>query len=135
METRKCSNCAQWLTQEAFAPAKWKAQPHHNVACRECISLKERAKVKPVTGYIYVVSNEAWPEWCKVGMSANQGGRVAAYNTGSPFRDYVLHYEKLFEDMREAERAVHTALSQEYEQRNEWFRVSIDTAIKIVEEA
>ena len=43
-------------------------------------------------GYVYVITNAAWPEWVKVGMAIDADDRLNGYQTSSPFRDYELQY-------------------------------------------
>ena len=45
-----------------------------------------------VEGYLYLITNSAWPGWIKVGTTKNIKHRVRSYQTGSPFRDYQVVY-------------------------------------------
>ena len=43
-------------------------------------------------GSVYILGNPAWPDWVKVGMALDAEDRLNNYQTGGPFRDYVLYY-------------------------------------------
>lgn len=60
----------------------------------------------------YVIVNEAWPEWVKIGFTSKEEmkSRLSVYQTGSPFRDYVVHHEVYFDDAKAAEKEVQKRL-------------------------
>ena len=41
-------------------------------------------------GFVYLITNKAWPEWVKVGRTANPRVRLRNYQTSSPLRDYEV---------------------------------------------
>lgn len=41
-------------------------------------------------GYIYLVSNPAWPDKLKLGVTVDIPSRLKTYQTSSPFRDYEV---------------------------------------------
>ena len=85
-------------------------------------------------GYVYVVSNPAWPGWFKVGCSQKMRRRLGNYQTGSPFRDYRLHHSRYFDDMDAAESGAHDQLRKlSAEHNGEWFKVDLSTAVRVVE--
>ena len=43
---------------------------------------------KQVKGYVYAITNPAWPGWVKVGMAVDSNDRLNSYQTSSPFRDF-----------------------------------------------
>jgi len=54
-------------------------------------------------GFVYTVSNPAWPNMLKLGMTINVKERLSKYQTYSPFRDYKVEaYEFVF-NRRETE--------------------------------
>jgi hypothetical protein len=92
-------------------------------------SFENLAKVK--TGYVYVLSNPAWPEWVKVGMAVDANDRCGSYQTSSPYRDYVLHHAVASEDRRKSEYEAHTALEKVADSRKgEWFKIPVDAAVE-----
>ncbi len=80
-------------------------------------------------GYVYVISNPAWPEWVKVGMAIDANDRCSSYQTSSPLRDYILHCAISSEDRRKDESTAHKLLDGiSSDRRGEWFKVSVDKA-------
>jgi hypothetical protein len=89
---------------------------------------------KDPSGDIYVVTNPAWPEYVKVGLATvSAEDRCKQYQTGTPFRDYKVEWSMSTRDCKEAEKLAHRAIAQWAEKRNEWFRIDVPTAIKIIE--
>ena len=41
-------------------------------------------------GLIYLISNPAWPDYVKIGMSINLRNRLSTYNTSDPHRSYKI---------------------------------------------
>ena len=82
-------------------------------------------------GYVYVISNPAWPGWVKVGMAIDANDRCSSYQTSSPLRDYTLHCAISSDDRRKDESTAHKRLDAvASDRRGEWFKVSVDTAVK-----
>tara|TARA_B100000035_G_scaffold219779_1_gene188618 strand:+ start:37 stop:561 length:525 start_codon:yes stop_codon:yes gene_type:complete len=94
-------------------------------------SLKDYSTTKE--GYVYVLTNPAWPDWVKVGMAIDAEDRCNSYQTSSPFRDYQLHYQVHSEDRRDLERQAHEAVSEIAEsQANEWFKIPVPLAVTCI---
>jgi hypothetical protein len=83
-------------------------------------------------GYIYVITNPAWPGNCKVGRTYVVAERLRTYQTGSPRRDYALHHVREFDDVRDAERMLGKALAG-YRTRGEWLTIHPDDAATIID--
>tara|TARA_B100000963_G_scaffold148339_1_gene129379 strand:- start:853 stop:1365 length:513 start_codon:yes stop_codon:yes gene_type:complete len=84
-------------------------------------------------GYVYVLSNPAWPDWVKVGMAIDAEDRCNSYQTSSPFRDYQLHYQAYTEDRRDLEKQAHDLVGEVAEsQYNEWFKVAVPLAVTCI---
>ena len=91
-------------------------------------SFENLAKVK--TGYVYVLSNPAWPDWVKVGMAIDADDRCSSYQTSSPYRDYVLHCAVATDDRRKDESKAHKALEKISDNRmGEWFKIPVQVAV------
>ena len=94
---------------------------------------------KEKSGDIYVISNETWPDWVKIGKAVDANDRVNNYQTSSPFRNYKLIHAVHFEDRHRAERKAHIRAALKTKQpwnkpdNGEWFRLTHDEAIEIVE--
>ena len=85
------------------------------------------------SGYVYVVTNPAWPEWVKIGMAIDAEDRCNGYQTSSPFRDFVLHHSVYCDDRRSLERKAHTAVEHIAEERNaEWFKIPAEDAVSCI---
>ena len=83
-------------------------------------------------GYVYVMTNPAWPEWVKVGMAVDAKDRLNSYQTSCPFRDYMLYYSYKAKDRRKAESEAHSKLDEKFERRKEWFRCTPEEAIEVL---
>ena len=84
-------------------------------------------------GYVYVITNAAWPEWVKVGMAIDADDRLNGYQTSSPFRDYELQYSVYCKDRRKLEGKAHKAVEVIASARNnEWFKASIEDAVDCI---
>lgn len=80
-------------------------------------------------GYLYLITNSAWPGWIKVGTTKNINSRIKTYQTGSPFRDYTVVYSVKHPDYLKAERNIKKQMKYfASEIRNEWFRVDLQIA-------
>jgi len=88
-------------------------------------------------GYLYIITNPAWPKWIKVGMAMNVLARLRMYQTYSPLRDYQLVFHSEFmENRRETERLAHRALKRaKLGQKGEWFESPVPGAISILNSA
>jgi len=84
-------------------------------------------------GYVYVITNAAWPAWVKVGMAVDADDRLSSYQTSSPFRDYELQYSVYCKDRRKLESKAHKAVgSIASDRNNEWFKASVEDAVDCI---
>lgn len=84
-------------------------------------------------GYVYAITNPAWPEWVKIGMAIDADDRCNGYQTSSPFRDYSLEHVMITNNRRKAEAQAHKAAAKiAKEQRGEWFKISVKEAAEIL---
>lgn len=85
-------------------------------------------------GYVYAITNKAWPGWVKIGMAIDAEDRCNSYQTSSPYRDYVLEHSVFSNDRRKAEQEAHTkALKIALDSNSEWFKLSVEQAINILD--
>lgn len=56
------------------------------------------------SGYLYIVTNEVFPNWCKIGITGNLKERLHLYQTCDPFRRYKLVYSLHHPDYKKAEK-------------------------------
>ena len=94
------------------------------IACMNLVEFKLLHKIQGDEGFAYVISNPAWPDHFKVGMSKQVKKRLASYQTYSPFRDYKLEWFGFWQDMRKGEIALRSCFEVE---SHEWvLRDNID---------
>ena len=86
-------------------------------------------------GWVYIITNAAMPDLVKVGYSTKDPDLRAAElsHTGNPL-PYVVVYELLIRNPFEIEQKTH-ALLRDRREGKEWFRCSVESAIKCVREA
>ena len=102
-----CKMCGVGLNEDNWAQGNLKKNVY---ICRSCDSIKgKRNRLKRLAssigkqavnqyskvkdGYVYILTNPAWPDWVKVGMAIDAEDRCNSYQTSSPYRDYQLHYQ------------------------------------------
>lgn len=80
-------------------------------------------------GYLYIVTNEAFPEWVKVGTTLNLAQRLHVYQTCDPFRRYRLVYSLRHPEYQEAEKRIKEVMKHfAVEIKNEWYKVDLSVA-------
>jgi hypothetical protein len=85
-------------------------------------------------GYVYIITNKAWPNWVKIGMAIDAEDRCNGYQTSSPFRDYVLEHSVATEDRRKSEKKAHKkAKNLASGTSGEWFKLDVETAKQILD--
>jgi hypothetical protein len=85
-------------------------------------------------GYVYAITNKAWPAWVKIGMAVDVEERLSSFQTSSPHRDYILEHSVASNDRRKSEKEAHTkALPLSIDCKGEWFKMSVEQAITILD--
>ncbi|WP_370690658.1 GIY-YIG nuclease family protein [Parvibaculum sp.] len=89
---------------------------------------------RPISaGFVYVITNRAWPEWVKCGHAISADKRLARYQTYSPMRDFVLVASVPFTNSRAGEFECHLELARRaHERRGEWFRMNAQAAARVI---
>lgn len=87
---------------------------------------------KIIEGNIYLISNPAWVGWLKLGRAFSVKDRLRHFQTSSPFRDYKVEYSIDVEDARAMETVIQNKLSQKCTKNNEWFKLKVTDAKKII---
>ena len=83
-------------------------------------------------GEVYIIVNDAWPEWVKVGKAVSSEDRLNGYQTSSPFRDYTVIATLVASDRHSKEREMHKVFTHfADERRGEWFKIDRIKAINI----
>lgn len=83
------------------------ARFNKKLAALSFVKFKVDNKLKLLEGFVYVISNKAWPGYYKIGMSKNPKLRLSQYQTYSPLRDYKLHHWSFWYDRSIGEEFVH----------------------------
>jgi hypothetical protein len=84
-------------------------------------------------GYVYLISNPAWPGWFKTGKTEDPSERLSKYQTGDPLRAYRLEHFAPTDDHHAVEHLFRFELERlGYERSKEWFRVPLDDAKAIL---
>jgi hypothetical protein len=84
-------------------------------------------------GYVYVMVNQAWPQYVKIGSAGDLNKRLAQFNTGTPWRDYEMRAYVYADDRLKAEARVHEML-HEFRAGGEWFNTDLREAVECLEE-
>lgn len=141
--TKHCKSCD--VTLELGTNWTQGNKRKHVHYCRDCDNEKRRAnllkqKAREIgnaikkkyngtkDGYVYIVTNPAWPEWVKIGSAMNTESRCSNYQTASPFRDYKAVYEVYSKDRLLSEHNAFRFAEEVAERRNEWFKMSVGQA-------
>ena len=86
-------------------------------------------------GWVYIITTKSMPSLLKVGFSRKDPELRALElnNTGNPC-SYKVEYDVLVVDPIEVEKDTHALLSP-YHENKEWFKCSIEVAIKAIQES
>jgi hypothetical protein len=84
-------------------------------------------------GQVYIMYSPAYPSWCKIGMAVDAKDRISSFQTGTPYRDYILVAAYDVPDRRKSETAAHNLLRETHASKNEWFVVGANVAKEILD--
>ena len=79
-------------------------------------------------GYVYLITNPAWPGLVKVGRAVDPKERRSTFNCSDPMRRYRIEAAVLFPDRYVAEAEMHRILHK-YRVGGEWFRCNLFVVI------
>lgn len=83
-------------------------------------------------GFVYLVSNKAYPGWIKVGMTIDFENRLTQYNVYDPNNGFEMHTIKWVYDRRHIETLLLSAINDKATSRKgEWFYISKEQAIDV----
>lgn len=91
--------------------------------------MRERKRKRKKEGFVYIISNKAFPNFYKIGVTQNISSRLRSYQTSAPLRDYKIEYYIAHPDAYKAESDIkemmkYFALSI----KNEWYEVDLNIA-------
>ena len=84
-------------------------------------------------GQVYILYSPAYPSWVKIGMAVDAEDRLKQFQTGSPYRDYILVKAYDTDDRRKAESEIHELLRKTHGSKNEWFVIAAPVAKEILD--
>ena len=88
------------------------------------------------SGYLYIITNPAFPSWVKIGTTWDLKGRLHTYNTGDPFRKYHIEYSLHHPRFRDAENKIKEAMKPfALDIKGEWYQVDLQFAKSRLDEA
>lgn len=87
-------------------------------------------------GFLYIVTNAAFPGFVKVGATENLDARLRAYQTSDPKRAYKMVFSIAHPDCYAGEKMVKELMKPFSKSRkNEWYEIDVHMAIPRLEEA
>lgn len=89
----------------------------------------KNAKIPNTIGYVYAITNPAFPGWVKIGASVDAETRLNQYQTYSPKRDYVLEGYSMCMDYTSLEDRV---LRKFPDRSGEWVKADVDVVLQII---
>ena len=86
-------------------------------------------------GYLYIITNESFKGFVKIGVTEDIKSRLHTYQTSSPYRNYKVEFYVFHPKCYEAERRIKEAMKMfALSIKNEWYEISIPIAISRLEE-
>lgn len=105
---------------------------------KDKLKLQDRERAEISGKFVYVLTNEAYPDLCKVGKAVNPEDRIKGINSAGTVSEWVLRYALPVTNDYKVENLVHRHL-QEFRRDSdqgharEFFEVDFETAVKAVE--
>jgi len=105
---------------------------------KDKLKLQDRERAELSGKYVYVLTNEAYPNLCKVGKAVNPETRINGINSAGTVSEWVLRFALPVTNDYKVENLVHRHL-QEFRRDSdqgharEFFEVDFETAVKAVE--
>lgn len=93
----------------------------------------DKAEKTDRRGFVYVITNPAWPGYVKIGRAFDPEARARSMNTGCPLNDYEVCHAVYFHDCYWAEREVHERLAESRLPGGEWFALPVHVAVHSIE--
>jgi len=111
----------------------WKTGRYKSFNDAAFSSLQNYTRVKE--GFVYIITNPAWPDWVKIGMAVDAEDRLNGYQTSSPNRDYKLEYAVKVANRRKSETMAHKICKKMgVDNKGEWFNMPVDKAKLVLEQ-
>lgn len=86
-------------------------------------------------GYLYIITNKAFPGFVKVGVTENLNARLRTYQTSDPKRSYKMEFYIFHPDCYSAEKRIKETMKPFAKSiKNEWFEIATHMAVSRLEE-
>ena len=133
---RRIKSHARKNTSRMFVNGKYipKTHPLHKAGRYKSLDdAWSHNKIESVSeGEVYIIVNDAWKDWVKVGKAVSSSDRLNGYQTSSPFRDYKVVATLTTDNRHTKEKEMHKIFEHFAEERKgEWFKIDKVTAIKL----
>ena len=83
--------------------------------------------LKSEPSWIYIITNPAWPDFCKIGVTLDIRSRLRTYRVSSPFGDFECVYAEYFHEHDQYINDMYLKFG-ESRGHGEWFKVSVADA-------
>jgi len=91
--------------------------------------VKGKNKKRKKEGFVYIISNKAFPNFYKIGVTQDITSRLRTYQTSSPLRDYKIEYYIFHPDAYKAESDIRDMMKYfAMSIKNEWYEVDLNIA-------
>ena len=89
----------------------------------------KQLEISLIIGYLYIIENDAFPGWVKIGTTGNLKKRLQTYQTGTPFRNYRIVYSLEHPEYKLAERRLRETMEPFAKSiKNEWYEINEEMA-------
>lgn len=95
------------------------------------LSVKTGQRRTDKAGWVYAVSNPAWPGYVKIGSALDIDKRLTSYQTGCPHRAYRLEASAYVADRVSTERELMEMFKADRHQ-HEWFRLDVAVVARVL---
>jgi len=135
---RQCTHCMKFHNPENFYLLTFNNKLSRK--CKTCLrslaKLNTKKYSKNIPGHIYIISNESWKGYYKIGKAVNIENRLNTYQTGSPFRNFkVLFSSKRFQYSTIVEMEIEQAF-EKYKVKGgeeyEWYKLNEEQISNII---
>ena len=105
---------------------------------KDKLKLQDRERAETSGKYVYVLTNDAYPNLCKIGKAVNPESRITGINSAGTVSEWVLRYALPVSDDYKVENLVHRHFAEFRRDSiqgssREFFEVDFETAVKAVE--
>jgi hypothetical protein len=85
-------------------------------------------------GFVYLLSNPAFPGWVKMGSTVNVNERVSSYQTSDPLRSFVIEKKWFVFNRKSVEKSlINIASTSGYRVNNEWAQIDAASLINLAQ--